>query len=108
MSTSPCCQGRLKSSRPEATPPHKRGLIQGTSLLLSSLALILMPKCPVCVAAYVMLFTGVSLSTTSAGYLRTALIVSSISVLTMLLFAWLGRMCRSNGNHLLRSPSRKD
>jgi hypothetical protein len=38
-------------------------------------ALALMPKCPMCVAAYVALFTGLGLSLPAATAIRTMLIV---------------------------------
>ncbi len=56
-----------------------------------------MPKCPVCVAAYVALLTGISLSTATAGHLRTALIVVCLSVLASITLLMLGRIHRWKG-----------
>jgi hypothetical protein len=39
-----------------------------------SAALVLVPKCPACLAAYVTLWTGLGLSLTAATYLRWALL----------------------------------
>ncbi len=58
---------------------------------LSSVTLMLMPKCPVCVAAYVAVLTGISLSTAMAGQLR---IVVCFSVLTFLVLTGLYRLHR--------------
>jgi hypothetical protein len=52
------------------------------TLSLATLALI--PKCPACVAAYVLLFTGIGLSLTAATALRWAVIALSIAALVCL------------------------
>ncbi|HSI36088.1 MAG: hypothetical protein ACAI43_14365 [Phycisphaerae bacterium] len=46
--------------------------------------LVLMPKCPMCVAAYALAVTGVSMSAAMAGWVRTGLIGASVAAL-----AWL-------------------
>lgn len=43
--------------------------------------LALLPKCPACVAAYVALGSGVGVSFTTAAYIRTSLVVVSVSIL---------------------------
>jgi hypothetical protein len=46
--------------------------------------LALVPKCPACVAAYVLLWTGVGLSVSAAGVLRVALIVACVALIGLL------------------------
>jgi len=64
------------------------GLLAGTLLLL-------MPKCPLCLAAYVTMATGVSLSATTAINLRSGLIVACVCVLLTLILSALGRRRRA-------------
>ncbi len=59
-----------------AEPGHCRcrGLARrGAPAILPGILLVLMPKCPACVAGYVALFTGASLSFPAAGALRLGL-----------------------------------
>lgn len=44
--------------------------------IVPSAALALLPKCPICIAAYVALFTGLGVSITAAWYLRVFLLVA--------------------------------
>jgi hypothetical protein len=70
------------SCRPSIAPtPHRRrgGSIAGW--IIPSATLILMPKCPMCVAMYVALFTGASISVASASHIRTAIGVLCSAVL---------------------------
>jgi len=46
--------------------------------------LAVMPKCPACVAAYVVLFTGIGLSFSAAAVVRWSVIAISISTLLLL------------------------
>lgn len=64
-------------------PPARAGLLAGLgSTVAPAAALVLMPKCPACVAGYVALATGVGVSVTTASYLRWAAIGLCV--------AWLG------------------
>jgi hypothetical protein len=49
--------------------------------IIPSATLILMPKCPMCVAMYVALFTGASISVAFASHIRTAIGLLCIIVL---------------------------
>ena len=49
--------------------------------LLPSATLILLPKCPLCLAGYIALGTGIGLSVSGATYLRLLLIVLCVTTL---------------------------
>jgi hypothetical protein len=72
MSTPICCQNQSSFLR------RAVGVWQW---LLPTAILALLPKCPACLAAYVMLWTGVGLSFSTAGIVRTTLLVLSIATL---------------------------
>ncbi len=87
-----CCCNDGEPSSP-LTPPSRAvhtgwprrvaGLIQWA---IPVTALALVPQCPMCVAAYVVLFTGVGLSLSVAVAMRWALIVLSVAAIGCLLF----------------------
>ncbi|HEV2478374.1 MAG TPA: hypothetical protein VGS79_01870 [Puia sp.] len=59
-----------------------------TGWLLPGILLVLMPKCPVCLAAYIALITGISIPITAATWLRGSLIAICIGVLVWLAVRW--------------------
>jgi len=60
-------------------------------------ALLLIPKCPLCIVAYVAAVTGVGLSLSTAHNLRLALIAASIAAIAFLVIrSLLGRSQRIN------------
>jgi hypothetical protein len=68
---------------PATQPPPRRGwqLAAGAASLG---VWAFMPKCPLCLAAYVTLWTGLGLSLAAATYLRWSLLIASAAVLLYL------------------------
>ena len=91
MNTRPCCQGAAQGRDPAHRPSRWRRGGELAGWIFPSATLILLPKCPMCVAAYVALFTGVGLSMAGASNLRTALLILCIAALLGLA---LRRLCR--------------
>jgi hypothetical protein len=85
MNTKPCCPNAPRFAS------HVRRGIEFAGWIIPSATFVLLPKCPVCVAMYVALFSGVSISVASASNLRTALLILCITALICLA---LKRLCR--------------
>jgi hypothetical protein len=73
----------LPSNTTPTAWPRRIATLVPWALPLTTLALI--PKCPACVAGYVLLFTGIGLSLPAATALRGTLIALSIAALAYLL-----------------------
>ena len=92
MKTCPSCQKATRNAG--LTPPPASRWRRGGELagwIVPSATLILLPKCPACVAMYVALFSGAGISVTSASYLRTALLVVCLAALLFLALSRLRR-----------------
>ena len=63
---SACCDAIDEHKKPRAM----RATREICAWLLPSVALVFVPKCPACVAAYVALWTGLGMSFAAATYLR--------------------------------------
>ncbi len=79
MST--CC-GAPASRRSSAWLPTFRQL---AAWALPSVILMLVPKCPACLAAHVLLWTGLGLSLSTATHLRSILLFLCIAALLYLI-----------------------
>ena len=85
MKTHPCCQIKTRAgdnARRPASRLRRGGEIAGWIVPTATLALI--PKCPMCVAAYVALATGIGISLPTATYLRAALVVLCVASLVFI------------------------
>jgi membrane protein implicated in regulation of membrane protease activity len=97
-------QRRDKISRP-AGYWRRAGEVAGW--VVPGATLILLPKCPVCVAMYVALISGVSMSVASASKLRTSLLIVCIAIVTCLA-VWRLWRCAARSARVVGDPSRKD
>lgn len=92
MNTHSCCQpeshGSGNGCRP-ATWWQRTGTAAGW--LLPTAGLALLPKCPVCLAAYVALATGIGISLPTATYLRTSMVILCVATLFLLTARYLRR-----------------
>ncbi len=68
--------------------PHRAALLTWWAIPVTTLALL--PKCPACVAGYVLLFTGIGLSLPAATAVHGTLVALSVTALAYLVFrtAW--------------------
>ena len=101
MNTGHCCQNKTQAddnARRPASRLRRGGKIAGW--IIPSATLVLLPKCPICVAAYVALFSGVSITVGSAANLRTSLQTLCVAALFCLVMK---RLCRPAARNKARS-----
>ncbi len=103
-----CCCHRATRDRDNAVRPPSRWR-RGVELarwLFPSATLVLLPKCPVCVAMYVALFSGVGISLASASVIRTSLLILCVAALLAQLAALKFGICfRPSKRRLTSSPA---
>jgi hypothetical protein len=75
------------------------------ALAAPTAVLLLVPKCPMCLAAYAAATTGVSMSLSTAGWLRMALIAASVGMLLVLSIASVWRRVRARTSKCRRELS---
>src|SRR5271154_3989857 len=82
MNAHPCCQAKPPA---DDNPPQPTSWLRRSGeiadWIVPSATLALLPKCPMCVAAYVALATGIGISLPTATYLRATLVVLCIAAL---------------------------
>ncbi len=100
MKTGCICQDGTRS----ASPLQRARRI--VAWIIPSATLVLMPKCPLCIAAYVALLGGASITAACASNLRMALLVFSTATLVFLALKRLARKRIPNQPGGLRDSSR--
>jgi hypothetical protein len=90
---SACCH----AGRDRKTPMRVGKARTALAWILPSVLLVLLPKCPACVAAYVLLWTGLGLSLSVAAGLRYGLLFLCVASLLFLIVNRLYRVARARG-----------
>jgi hypothetical protein len=95
MTAVPCCNpaacDRVRAAR--SGPRSVRRWFPLAEWTFPSAILLLLPKCPLCIAAYVAVVTGVGISATTAAWLKEVLAIVSVTSLAYLVL----RSCRIRG-----------
>jgi hypothetical protein len=78
---SDCCD----AAGDRKTPTWARKVREILAWVLPSAILVLLPKCPACLVAYVTLWTGLGLSLSTATYLRWVLLFLGVASLLFLM-----------------------
>ena len=84
MNSLHCCQPQLEPSRhTRRETAWRRRVREGAGWIVPGALLALMPKCPLCLAAYVALCSGVTLSFASAHLLLRTLTALCLGMLAL-------------------------
>ena len=93
---SACCDATsdelAESASDRRTPTWVRRVREILAWVLPSAILVLVPKCPACLAAHVTLWTGLGLSLSTAAYLRWVLLFVCVAALLFLIVKRLDRI----------------
>lgn len=106
MNWSHCCRRKQHTNRYEGQPATwLRRAREAAGWILPGALLALLPKCPMCLVAYVALFSGLTMSYSSAHILMR--LVTALCIGTLVLCV-VGRVvnCRPNKQRLNLQPSR--
>ena len=88
---SACCD----AASDRKTPTRVRRFREIFAWILPSALLVLVPKCPACLAAHVALWSGLGLSLSTAAYVRWGLLFLCVASLLVLVVKRLDRPARS-------------
>jgi hypothetical protein len=93
MNARHCCHGanRKPDGAPQARSRWRRA-VEMVGWIIPSAMLVLMPKCPVCLAVDLALLGGVGISVANASRLRASLLVLCIAALSCLALRFLWRL----------------
>jgi hypothetical protein len=95
MTALPCCHpvagDKLRAAR--SGPRSPRRWFRLAEWTFPSAVLLLLPKCPLCIAAYVAVVTGVGISATTAALLKEVLVIVCVTSLGYLVL----RSCNIRG-----------
>jgi hypothetical protein len=120
MNTSPCCKGpasgdtcrplaasnKITSPQTPTFAGNVRDLVGG---IIPGAVLVLLPKCPACIAAYVALGTGIGLSMSAAAYVRILLLLLCMAAMTFFVAKYFRRLVGPlTSTQITRSPGRED
>jgi hypothetical protein len=97
-----CEQAEVRITERDPHPPSfTRRSFHFAAKTIPAAILVLLPKCPACLAAYLALGTGIGISLTAAAYIRWLLVM--VCVTSLVYFA--AKSTRRGWLHLLRSRS---
>jgi len=105
MNSSCCCH---REPHADQDAPHqkswRRRAREAAGWIVPGAVLALMPKCPICLAAYVALGTGFTMSFSSAHLLMRALTMLCLGTLALCVFRRVVRFCQNKQTSNLLHP----
>ena len=100
MSNCPFCN--LESPSNAGDGKRRPGLLRrawrSIQWLFPTALLVLMPKCPLCVAAYLALFTGIGVSVSTARWIQVLMLVFCLTSLAYLAVRFCRKRAEARGN----------
>lgn len=75
--------------RQQQTKSNSHKLMQAIAFVVPSALLVLIPKCPMCLAAYLAIMTGIELSVSGASHLQLALTTICLGTICLTIVAHL-------------------
>jgi hypothetical protein len=106
MNPGDCCQmtTRGRESAPQLPSRWRRGH-EFAGWFIPGAILVLLPKCPICLAAYVAMLSGIGISFATASLLRTSLLILCLAAPLFLVGKRLSRLELKPGQTASTSPT---
>ena len=98
MNAGQCCQIKTRVGE-NARPPASRRSREIAGWIIPGAILALLPKCPLCLAAYVAVWTGIGLSFSVATHLRAVLVILCVGLILFLAARNTRRLIHKFGQH---------